>query len=100
MTDSPAPGNVRPAGYGESMTVIDEDQAAGHIHGICLKTGPPRRTGVELEWLVRGVRDPALPVAAGRLAAAVAVFCGCRAGTDGDEGARDRGGAGQNGGDP
>ncbi len=83
MTESPAPGNVRPASYGESMTVIDEDQAAGHIHGICLKTGPPRRTGVELEWLVRDVRDPALPVAAGRLAAAVAVFGAARDAHDG-----------------
>ena len=27
------------------------DQAAAHIHGICLKTGPPERVGVELEWL-------------------------------------------------
>jgi glutamate--cysteine ligase len=56
------------------MTVIDEDQAAGHIHGICLKTGPPRRVGVELEWLVRDARDPALPVAAGRIAQAVLAF--------------------------
>src|SRR5512146_595638 len=100
MTDSPAPGNVRPAGYGESMTVIDEDQAAGHIHGICLKTGPPRRTGVELEWLVRDVRDPALPVAAGRLAAAVAVFGTARDGTGRDGTGRDgtgRDGTGRNG---
>src|SRR5690348_12592530 len=82
------------------MTVIDEDQAAGHIHGICLKTGPPRRTGVELEWLVRDVRDPALPVAAGRLAAAVAVFGAGRAGTDRNQGTRDPGGAKQNRGDP
>jgi ergothioneine biosynthesis glutamate--cysteine ligase EgtA len=82
------------------MTVIDVDQAAGHIHGICLKTGPPRRTGVELEWLVRDVRDPALPVAAGRLAAAVAVFGAGRAGTDRNQGTRDPGGAKQNRGDP
>jgi ergothioneine biosynthesis glutamate--cysteine ligase EgtA len=95
MTDSPAPGNVRPTGYGESMTVIDEDQAAGHIPGICLKTGPPRRTGVELEWLVRDVRDPALPVAEGRLAAAVAVFGAARDARDGSaRGARDGAGLG------
>jgi glutamate--cysteine ligase len=56
------------------MTVVDEELAAGHIHGICLKTGPPRRVGVELEWLVRDVRDPALPVSAERVAAAVAAF--------------------------
>ena len=104
------------------MTVIDEDQAAGHIHGICLKTGPPRRTGVELEWLVRDVRDPALPVTARRLASAVAVFGAAERGwgdPDGnreapdpgrgkqnrgprdrekpDRGARDRGDRGQDG---
>ena len=53
---------------------LDEESAAGHIHGICLKTGPPRRVGVELEWLVRDTRDPALPVAAGRIAQAVLAF--------------------------
>ncbi|MBO0805543.1 MAG: ergothioneine biosynthesis glutamate--cysteine ligase EgtA [Nocardiopsaceae bacterium] len=51
-----------------------EDQAAAHIHGICLKTGPPGRIGVELEWLVRDAADPALPVPAERIAAAVAPF--------------------------
>jgi glutamate--cysteine ligase len=56
------------------MTVIREEQAAEHIHGICLKTGPPRRVGVELEWLVRDARDPALPVPAERIAAAVSAF--------------------------
>src|SRR6516164_7638877 len=56
------------------MTVIEEEQATEHIHGICLKTGPPRRIGVELEWLVRDARDPALPVPAARIATAVAAF--------------------------
>ena len=56
------------------MTVIELAQAAEHIHGICLKTGPPRRIGVELEWLVRDARDPSLPVTAERIAAAVAAF--------------------------
>jgi glutamate--cysteine ligase len=56
------------------MTVIREEQAAEHIHGICLKTGPPRLLGVELEWLVRDARDPALPVPAERIAAAVSAF--------------------------
>jgi glutamate--cysteine ligase len=51
-----------------------EEQAAEHIHGICLKTGPPERVGVELEWLVRDARDPALPVPAERIAAAVSAF--------------------------
>src|ERR1700761_7614057 len=86
MSDGLRPGlsdltvrNVGPASYGVSMTVIDtedldEESASGHVHGICLKTGPPRRVGVELEWLVRDVRDPALPIAAGRTAAAVLAF--------------------------
>jgi ergothioneine biosynthesis glutamate--cysteine ligase EgtA len=56
------------------MTIIYEEQAAEHIHGICLKTGPPRLVGVELEWLVRDARDPALPVPAERIADAVAAF--------------------------
>jgi glutamate--cysteine ligase len=53
---------------------LDEESATGHVHGICLKTGPPRRVGVELEWLVRDARDPALPVTARRIAAAVSAF--------------------------
>jgi len=66
--------------YGASMTVLAEQQATEHIHGICLKTGPPHRVGVELEWLVRDARDPALPVTADRIAAAVAAF-GAETGT-------------------
>ncbi len=58
----------------EAERQIREQQAAEHIHGICLKTGPPRRVGVELEWLVRDARDPALPVPAERIAAAVSAF--------------------------
>jgi len=61
---------------------LDEDGAAEHIHGICLKTGPPRRVGVELEWLVRDARDPFLPVPAERIAAAVAAFDAERAKRD------------------
>jgi len=53
---------------------LDESTTAEHIHGICLKTGPPRRVGVELEWLVRDMRDPSLPVPAGRTAGAVSAF--------------------------
>ena len=53
---------------------IDEDTAAEHIHGICLKTGPPRRAGVELEWLVRDARNPGLPVPAKRITDAVTDF--------------------------
>jgi len=34
-------------------------QAADHISGICFKTGPPRRIGVELEWTVHRSDAPA-----------------------------------------
>jgi ergothioneine biosynthesis glutamate--cysteine ligase EgtA len=53
---------------------IQERHAAEHIHGICLKNGPPERVGVELEWLVRDTRDPSLPVSAERIATAVSAF--------------------------
>src|SRR2546430_12992919 len=43
-----------------------EADAEAHVHGICFKTGPPERLGVELEWLARDRRDPALPVQAGQ----------------------------------
>ena len=51
---------------------LAEDDAEAHVHGICFKTGPPCRVGVELEWLVRDTHDPALPVPAERIFPAVA----------------------------
>ena len=51
---------------------LTEDEAEAHVHGICFKTGPPKRVGVELEWLVHDARDPALPVPAERIFPAVA----------------------------
>jgi glutamate--cysteine ligase len=53
-----------------------EEDAAAYIHGICLKAGPPRKVGVELEWLVRELRDPVSHVPAERIAAAVGAFTG------------------------
>jgi ergothioneine biosynthesis glutamate--cysteine ligase EgtA len=53
-----------------------EADAEAHIHGICFKTGPPERVGVELEWLVRDRRDPARPVQAEQVAATLAHFEG------------------------
>jgi hypothetical protein len=49
-----------------------EADAEAQVHGICFKTGPPERVGVELEWLVRDRRDPALPVQAEQVAATLA----------------------------
>lgn len=37
---------------------LTESAAAARIHGICFKTGPPRRLGVELEWLVHDLPAP------------------------------------------
>jgi glutamate--cysteine ligase len=51
---------------------LSEDDAVAHIHGICFKTGPPERVGVELEWLVRDAHDPALPVVPARVKGALA----------------------------
>ncbi|PWI41319.1 ergothioneine biosynthesis glutamate--cysteine ligase EgtA [Streptomyces sp. ICBB 8177] len=47
---------------------IGEAEAEARAHGICFKNGPPRRVGVELEWLVHDARDPARAVAPVRLA--------------------------------
>ncbi len=51
---------------------LTESDAEEQVHGICFKTGPPERIGVELEWLVFDGRDPALPVDQRRAATAVA----------------------------
>jgi ergothioneine biosynthesis glutamate--cysteine ligase EgtA len=61
-----------------------EADAEAQVHGICFKTGPPERVGVELEWLVRDRRDPALPVKAEQVAATLAGFG--PEGHSGDEG--------------
>ena len=51
-----------------------EADAEAQVHGICFKTGPPQRVGVELEWLARDPRDPALPVQAEQVTATLAGF--------------------------
>ena len=60
-----------------------EADAEAHVHGICFKTGPPERLGVELEWLARDRRDPALPVQAEQVTATLAGF-GPEARSDGE----------------
>src|ERR1700759_4098278 len=64
-------GSVATVMKGARFTEAD---AEAYIHGICFKTGPPQRVGVELEWLGRGPRDPAQPVRAEQVAAALAPF--------------------------
>ncbi|MFE7612937.1 ergothioneine biosynthesis glutamate--cysteine ligase EgtA [Streptomyces celluloflavus] len=47
-----------------------EAELEAHLRGICFKTGPPRRLGVEIEWLVHDAREPWSPVEPARLHAA------------------------------
>jgi glutamate--cysteine ligase len=54
---------------GEDLT---EEEAEAHVHGVCFKTGPPARTGVELEWLVQDRSDPRELIPVDRLDAALA----------------------------
>jgi glutamate--cysteine ligase len=61
----------RPDPGGSPSGPLSEEDAEAHVHGICFKTGPPERVGVELEWLVRDRHDPALPVPAERIMRAV-----------------------------
>ncbi|MGW1887853.1 ergothioneine biosynthesis glutamate--cysteine ligase EgtA [Streptomyces sp. NPDC001970] len=51
---------------------LTEEEAEAYVHGVCFKTGPPERTGVETEWLLQDFRDPGLPVSVDRLNAALA----------------------------
>ncbi|GAA1421893.1 ergothioneine biosynthesis glutamate--cysteine ligase EgtA [Streptomyces thermospinosisporus] len=53
---------------------ITEAEADAVVRGICFKTGPPSRLGVEVEWLVHELRSPQLPVSSERLEAAYAAL--------------------------
>ncbi|MEH1101617.1 ergothioneine biosynthesis glutamate--cysteine ligase EgtA [Micromonospora sp. CPCC 205561] len=56
----------------DRTTVLRESAAAeGHLARICFKTGPPTRTGVEIEWTLHDAADPARPVDGERLRAAL-----------------------------
>lgn len=57
-------------GTGAPHAVVTEADAEALVRGICFKTGPPRRLGVEVEWLVHELREPRLPVTPERLEAA------------------------------
>ncbi len=52
------------------VPLISEAEAEARAYGICFKNGPPRRVGVELEWLVHDGLDPLRPIAPVRLRAA------------------------------
>ncbi|MFG2650362.1 ergothioneine biosynthesis glutamate--cysteine ligase EgtA [Streptomyces sp. NPDC048436] len=53
---------------------VSEAEAEALVSGICFKTGPPRITGVELEWLIHEPHRLHLPVAPARLEAAYAAL--------------------------
>ncbi|MFK0115640.1 ergothioneine biosynthesis glutamate--cysteine ligase EgtA [Streptomyces sp. NPDC090994] len=62
------------SGCERPRTAVSEAEVEALVRGIAFKTGPPRRLGVELEWLVHELRDPRLPVTPGRLDAAYAAL--------------------------
>jgi glutamate--cysteine ligase len=62
------------SGCTETRTAITEAEVEALVRGICFKTGPPRRVGVEVEWLVHELRTPRLPVTPERLEAAYAAL--------------------------
>lgn len=47
--------------------ILSEADAENYIGGICFKTGPPTRVGVELEWLLRDHAHPATLVPTERI---------------------------------
>ncbi|MGP2441476.1 ergothioneine biosynthesis glutamate--cysteine ligase EgtA [Streptomyces sp. JW3] len=62
------------SGCRRPRTAVSEAEVEALVRGIAFKTGPPRRLGVELEWLVHELRDPRLPVTTGRLDAVYAAL--------------------------
>lgn len=54
------------------MTELTLEEAEAHVFGVCFRTGPPERIGVETEWLVQDRHNPLLPIPADRLNAALA----------------------------
>ncbi|MFJ3444924.1 ergothioneine biosynthesis glutamate--cysteine ligase EgtA [Streptomyces sp. NPDC086081] len=62
------------SGCTEPRTLLSEADVEALVRGICFKTGPPRRLGVEVEWLVHELRAPQLPVPHERLEAAYAAL--------------------------
>ncbi|MCF0079849.1 ergothioneine biosynthesis glutamate--cysteine ligase EgtA [Streptomyces lomondensis] len=71
MPDSPT---AAAGGCTQPRAALSEADVEALVRGICFKTGPPRRLGVEVEWLVHELRAPQLPVAPERLEAAYAAL--------------------------
>ncbi|WP_406287635.1 ergothioneine biosynthesis glutamate--cysteine ligase EgtA [Embleya sp. NBC_00896] len=55
---------------------LKEDDAQAHVHGVCFKTGPPARVGIELEWIVHDGVDARREVTPERLDEALAPLTG------------------------
>jgi ergothioneine biosynthesis glutamate--cysteine ligase EgtA len=66
------PGARGGSGTLAERVALTEDAAEAHVRGVCFKTGPPARTGVELEWLVHDRTDPRALIPPDRLDAALA----------------------------
>ncbi|AQS66206.1 ergothioneine biosynthesis glutamate--cysteine ligase EgtA [Streptomyces pactum] len=62
------------SGCTRPRTTVTEAEVEALVHGICFKTGPPRRLGVEVEWLVHELRAPRLTVSPERLEAVYAAL--------------------------
>src|SRR3954470_419306 len=64
------------SGVAELSAKIISDRAVGeaYVASVCFKHGPPRLTGVELEWIVHHEDDPRRPLDAARLAAALGPY--------------------------
>ncbi|MBB5937818.1 ergothioneine biosynthesis glutamate--cysteine ligase EgtA [Streptomyces zagrosensis] len=60
------PEQLRPS----RAQTVTEAEVEALVHGICFKTGPPSKLGVELEWLVHDLHDPVRPVHPSRLTTA------------------------------
>lgn len=52
----------------------DRVEAEAYVASVCFKHGPPRLTGVELEWIVHHQDDPRRPLDADRLIAALGPY--------------------------
>ncbi|MER6105411.1 ergothioneine biosynthesis glutamate--cysteine ligase EgtA [Streptomyces sp. NPDC001832] len=68
---SDAPGDHGPPGQAPPL---DEGEAEDLLRCICFKTGPPRKVGVELEWLIHHRDRPQVPVPHHRLDAAADIL--------------------------
>ncbi|RZS43226.1 glutamate--cysteine ligase [Herbihabitans rhizosphaerae] len=66
-TSLPNPSIVEPA----RRWIRERHDAEAYVASVCFKHGPPKLTGVELEWTVHHTDDPRRPLDADRLAAAL-----------------------------